>query len=101
VLSNVGLKMTVNCSLAEIESLLLNGGLRKTTNRCLAEVVILLLSGGLRKTINQSDGLDDHKPNHACLSRSFVTIRLIGLRNLKPGCRSLMLFFPVKDKVKK
>jgi hypothetical protein len=57
VLSNVGLKMTINCDVEEVESLLPSGGLRETTNRCLAEVVSLLLSGGLRKTTNQSRSL--------------------------------------------
>jgi hypothetical protein len=37
VLLNVGLKMTINFSLAEDVSLLLSGGLRKTTNNCLSE----------------------------------------------------------------
>jgi len=57
VLSNVGLKMTINCDVEEVESLLPSGGLRETTSHCLVEVVILILSGGLRKTTNQSRSL--------------------------------------------
>jgi hypothetical protein len=57
VFSNAGLKMTINCSLEEVESLLINGGLRKTMSHCLVEVLILLLSGLSRKTTNQYGGL--------------------------------------------
>jgi hypothetical protein len=65
VLLNAGLKMTINCSVVEVEILLPSGGLRKMTNGCLAKGVSLLLSGDLRKTTNQS--------------RSLVTARHIGL----------------------
>jgi hypothetical protein len=67
--SNVGLKVTINYDVEEIESLLPSGGLRETTNRCIAEDVSLLLSSGLRKTTNQSHLL--------------VITQLMGLRNLK------------------
>jgi hypothetical protein len=54
VISNVGLKMTINCDVEEDEIILPSGGLRETTSHCLVEGVSLLLSGDLRKTTNQS-----------------------------------------------
>jgi hypothetical protein len=85
VLSNVGLNMTINCDVKKAKSLLPSGGLRETKNCCLAKDVSLLLSGGLRETTNQSHSL----------------AQLIRLRNWKHDCQSLMLFPPIREKVRR
>jgi hypothetical protein len=66
-----------------------------TTNYCTVEVVSLLLNGGLRKTTNQTRLME-----YGSDSDSLVLARLIGLRNLKPDYQSLILFPPVRDKVR-